>query len=252
MRPLLTKLKPSRGFSQLLHIGYNLLLPALVYVLVQLQSGGFIGLALSIILLSKWRMFAVRPRFWLANIRANAIDIIIGVSALGLMVGSSSTWLQIVWAALWAGWLIFIKPKSSVFWMSLQALIGFTVGLVAMFLAWDHSPLVVLVASSGLLCFFAAHHFFISFDEPYTRLLAFVWAYFGAALTWVLGHWLLFYGFIAQPTLLLVTLGFGLGSLYYLDHFDRLSQNVRRQFVFIMIAVVLVVLAFSDWGDKIV
>ncbi len=66
------------------------------------------------------------------------------------------------------------------------------------------------------------------------------------------GHWLLFYGPVAQPTLLLVALAFGLGTLYYLDHFDRLSLNIRRQVVFIMVAVLLVVLAFSDWGDKIV
>lgn len=249
MRPLLTKLTPSRGFSQLLHLGYNLLLPVLIYGLVQLGSSGFIGLALSIILLSKWRMFAVRPRFWLANIRANAIDIIIGVSVLALMVGTESTWLQITWMLLWAGWLIFIKPTTSILWVSLQALIGFVVGLSALFLAWTHGPLAGLIVATWALCFFAAHHFFASFDEPYTRLLSFVWAYFGAALIWVLGHWLLFYGPLAQPTLLLSTLGFGLGSLYYLDHFDKLTPNIKRQFVFIMIAIVLVVLAFSGWVD---
>ena len=254
MRPILTKLTPSRGFSQLLHLGYNILLPALIYILVQLKSSGFVGLALSLILLSKWRMFAVRPRFWLANIRANAIDMIIGVSVLAYMVNTQSTWLQITWAVLWVGWLIYIKPKATVFWVSLQAFIGFVAGLMALFLAWDHGPLIGLVASAGALCFFAAHHFFDSFDEPYTRLLSFVWGYFGAALVWVLGHWLLFYfyGFLAQPTLLLVTLGFGLGTLYYLDHFDKLNTNIKRQFIFIMLAIVLVVLTFSDWGDKIV
>ena len=252
MRPIIIKLTPSRGFSQLLHLGYNLLLPVLIYGLVQLKSSGFVGLALSIIVLSKWRMFAVRPRFWLANIRANAVDIIIGVSVLGLMVGTDSTWLRVFWTLAWAGWLIFIKPTTSVLWVSLQAFISFLIGFMALFLVWSHGPLVGLVMVSGLLCFFAAHHFFDSFDEPYTRLLSFVWGYFGAALVWILGHWLLFYGVLAQPTLLLGTLGLGLGTLYYLDHFDKLTPNIRRQFVFIMIAVLLVVLTFSDWGDKIV
>ena len=246
---VVAKLTPSRGFSQILHLGFNLVLPLLVFLLVRAT---FIQLALSLILLSKWRMFAVRPRFWLANIRANAIDIIIGISALSFIVASGSTWFQIGWMVLWAGWLIFIKPKATTLWVSLQALLGFVAGLMALFLAWDHGSLGGLVAAAGLLCFFAAHHFFDSFDEPYTRLLSFVWGYFGAALVWVLGHWLLFYGFIAQPSLLLITLGFGLGTLYYLDHFDKLSQNLRRQFLFIMIAIVLVVLTFSDWGDKIV
>ena len=249
MRPLLTKLKPSRGFSQLLHLGFNIVLPILVFSLVRI---GFIQLALSLILLSKWRMFAVRPRFWLANIRANAIDLVIGVSTLAFIYASSSEGLQLLWVVIWAGWLIYVKPKSSMFWVSLQALIGFAAGLMALFLSWANAPLVGLVAASGLVCFFAAHHFFESFDEPYTRLLSYVWAYFGSALVWVLGHWLLFYGPIAQPTLLLVTIGLGLGTLYYVDHFEKMTVGLRRQVVFIMVAIVLVVLTFSNWGDKIV
>ena len=249
MRPLLHKLTPSRGFSHAFYFVYNALLPLLVFLLVRWT---FIPLALSLILLSKWRMFAVRPRFWLANIRANAIDMIIGVSVLAFMVAAGSEIMQLIWAVLWGTWLIVVKPRADTLWVSLQAFIGFSVGLTAMFLTWDHQPLFLLVGAAGLICFFAAHHFFYSFDEPYTRLLAYFWGYFGAALVWILGHWLLFYGPIAQPTLLLVALGLGLGSLYYLDHFDRLSQNIRRQVVFILVAVVLVVLTFSDWGDKIV
>jgi hypothetical protein len=249
MRPLIQKFTPSRGFSHAFYFVYNALLPLLVFLLVRTN---FVQLALSLILLSKWRMFAVRPRFWLANIRANAIDIIIGVSVLAFMTATGSEFLQLIWAVLWATWLIQIKPKADTFWVSLQALIGFAAGMTALFLTGVHAPLYLLVSTAGLLCFFAAHHFFDSFDEPYTRLLAYVWGYFGAALTWVLGHWLLFYGPVAQPTLLLVALGFGLGTLYYLDHFDRLSLTVRRQVIFILVAVVLVVLAFSDWGDKIV
>ncbi|MFA5004176.1 MAG: hypothetical protein WC498_02760 [Candidatus Saccharimonadales bacterium] len=249
MKSLITKFKPSRGFSQIVHFGYNVSLPLLVFLLVRID---FIQLALSVILLSKWRMFAVRPRFWLANVRANAIDVTIGLSALAFTVATGSELLQIVWALLWAGWLIFIKPKTSVLMISVQALIGFVAGLLALFLAWDHGPLAGLVLITGALCFFAAHHFFDSFEEPYSRLLAFVWGYFGAALTWVLGHWLLFYGIVAQPALLLISLGFGLGALYYLDHFDRLTVNIQRQFIFIMVIVVLVVLTFSDWGDKII
>ncbi len=249
MRPLISKLTPSKGFSQILHLLFNVTLPFLVFLFVRI---GFVQLAFSLILLSKWRMFAVRPRFWLANIRANAVDIIIGLSILAFLVSTNSEWLQLVWVGIWAVWLIFIKPRSSVLWVSLQSLIGFTAGLMALFLVWDDGPLLGLALATGLLCFFAAHHFFDSFDEPYTRLLAYIWAWFGSALVWVLAHWLLFYGPVAQPTLLLVTIGFGLGTLYYLDHFDRMTVGLRRQFIFIMVAIVLVVLTFSSWSDKIV
>jgi hypothetical protein len=69
---------------------------------------------------------------------------------------------------------------------------------------------------------------------------------------WVLGHWLLYYGIIAQPTLILSLIGYGLAVLYYFDHANRLNAGLRRQFLFIMIAGLIVILAFSDWVNKVV
>jgi peptidoglycan/LPS O-acetylase OafA/YrhL len=100
------------------YILFNILLPALVFVLVRAE---FTSIALAVILLSKWRMFAVRPRFWLANIRTNAVDLIVGLSALALMDGTETNWLRLVYVATWAAWLIVIKPRNDVFWMSVQA-----------------------------------------------------------------------------------------------------------------------------------
>ena len=135
---------------------------------------------------------------------------------------------------------------------SAQAFIGQFCALTALYLVWSAGPVYGLTAVSGLVCFLAARHFFDAFDEPYAKMLAYTWGYFGAALAWLLSHWLLFYSVVAQPTLLLSTLGYGLAVLYYLDHNDRLSKGARRQFVFIMVAIVVVVLAFSDWSDKVV
>ena len=145
MRPLINKLTPSRGFSHAFYYVYNALLPVLVFLLVRIS---FVQLALSLILLSKWRMFAVRPRFWTVNVRANAIDIIVGVSVLAFMVATGNEMAQLIWTILWATWLIAIKPKADVLWVSLQALIGFAVGLSAVFLTWDHAPLVSLVIAA--------------------------------------------------------------------------------------------------------
>lgn len=250
MRPLIQKLKPSKGFSHSLYILFNILLPILVFILVRAD---FVPVAFALILLGKWRMFAVRPRFWLANIRANAVDIMIGLSTLALMAGTDTMWLRLVYTGAWAVWLLFIKPRNDVLWVSLQALIGLGVGLMAVFSAWDHISLTLLVLAVGSICFFTAHHFFYSFDEQHIRLLAYVWGYFGAALTWILGHWLVYYyNVVAQPALILITMAFSMGTLYYLDHFDRLSKAVRRQIVFILITIILVIITFSDWGDKIV
>jgi hypothetical protein len=249
MRPLIARIKPASGFSRIAHLGLNILLPLLVFVLVRIN---FIQLALAVILLSKWRMFAVRPRFWAANIRANAVDIIVGVSLLLFMIHSGSQAVQFIWAFLYGVWLVGIKPASETLMVSLQALIALICGLVALFLAWATGPLYGLVILTGLICYLAARHFFDSFEEPYAKLLAYIWGYFGASLVWVLGHWLLFYGGISQPVLLLLTIGFGLASLYYLDHRGRLNKNLSRQLIFIMVAIVFIVVVRSRWGGKIV
>lgn len=249
--PVFAKLKPTSGVSHTLHLGLLILLPIVIFILVRLGDT-FIRLAFSIIILSKWRMFAVRPRFWPAIIRANSVDIIVGLSIVLFMIHSPSQWWQIVWAVLYGVWLVSIKPATSMVMTSAQAMIGQLCGLMAVYLAWSAIPLFGIVLATGGVCYLAARHFFDGFDEPYARLLAYFWGYMGAALAWLLGHWLLYYSVIAQPTLILSVLGYGLALLYYFDHADKLNMVLKRQFVFIMIAIILVILTFSDWGDKVV
>lgn len=238
MRPLINKLKPANGFSRLAHVVSNIILALLVFVLVRID---FTHLALALILLSKWRMFVVRPRFWPANVRANAVDIIVSVSLLICMVHSGSQLAQLIWAAGYGFWLLIIKPASGPLMVSIQAMAGLLLGLTAVFLEWGGSALYWVVLSVGLVCYLAARHFLDSFDEPYAKLLSYLWAFFAVSLTWVLGHWLLFYGPIAQPTLLLVAVGYGLAALYYLDHHDKLSKLVRIEIVTTTCAIVLAV-----------
>jgi hypothetical protein len=249
MRLPLRKLQPASGFAHFLHIGLLIVLPATAFILVRL---GFVQLALSLVVLSKWRMFAVRPRFWAANIRANAVDLMVGLSAVLFMTHNSSIGIQFGWAVLYAVWLLAIKPGSDLFMTTTQAFIGQLAALSALYVTWADGPVFGLTFMTGLICFLAARHFLDAFEEPYSRMLAYVWGYFGASLAWLLSHWLLYYRVIAQPTLLLSALGYGMAVLYYLDHHDRLGKGTRRQFIFIMLAIVVVVLAFSDWGDKVV
>ncbi|HET6924479.1 MAG TPA: hypothetical protein VFH39_01445 [Candidatus Saccharimonadales bacterium] len=253
MKPIVDRLRPASGVSYVLHLVLLVLLPLVAYVLVQLGDT-FVKLAYAVVLLSKWRMFAVRPRFWPAIIRANSVDIMVGLSIVLFMTHAGSQWLQLLWAALYAVWLIVIKPATGSIMTSLQAMIGQLLGLSAVYLTWSAAPMWVLVLATGLVCYLSARHFFDSFDEVYSRLLAYLWGYFGAALAWLLSHWLLFYahGLVAQPTLILTVLGYGLAALYHLDHEERLSLTLRRQFVFVMVAVILIILTFSDWGDKVI
>lgn len=249
MRPLLRNLRPTKGVSSSLHRALLLVLPAALFVLVRLN------LALPaavIVVLGKWRMFAVRPRFWAANIRANAVDLMVGLSVVLFLVHYDSLLIQILLVVAYGVWLTVIKPGTDMLTVTLQAFIGQLAALSALYLTWADAPVYALTLLTGLFCFWAARHFLDAFDEPYAKMLSYVWGYFGAALAWLLSHWLLFYRGVALTTLLLSTLGYGIGVLYYLDHTDKLSKGLRRQFIFVMLAIVLVVLAFSDWGDKVV
>lgn len=247
MQAKLRKIKPKNGLAHFFHLALVFLLPFLVYIMVRIN---FVQLALLLILLSKWRMFAVKPRHWPASIRANAIDIIVGVSLLIFMMQSGSQLFQLAWMLAYIIWLLVIKPGSQVWAVGVQAIIGQFLGMTALLLRFGDANTGVLVVVTWGICYLAARHFLASFDEPQTRLLSYLWGYFGAALMWLLSHWLLFYGPIAQVTLLVNVIGFGLATLYYLEETDRLSIFFRRQIIFIMLAVIVILVVFSDWGDK--
>lgn len=251
----LGRIKPDGGFSHLLHLVYRVALPIAVFILVRLNIG--LWLPILVIMLSKWRIFAVRPRFWPANLRANAVDIMVGISTVLFLSNTDSMKMQIFWAALYGCWLILIKPRSSILFVSLQSAIGQMYGLMAFFLVRSDRPLFELVFAAGVICYLSARHFFDSFSEPYAKMLAYLWGYFGAALMWVLGHMLVVYpkpdGVVTMPTLMLSAIGYSLAAVYYLEHFERLSALVKRELLFLgaSIVIILVISLFFE-GSKLI
>jgi len=244
---VVTKIKPKSGFSQIVHIFLVAALPLAMYVLVRIE---FAQLAALLVLLSKWRMFSVKARHWPANIRANAIDIIVGLSTVLFMNKADSQGVQFLWVVLYLIWLLVIKPKSTLLWIATQAMIGQAMGLMALFTVYNGASSTVLVLASLFISYFAARHYFSAFDETLGRTIAYIWAYFAASVVWLLSHWLIYYGVIAQPVVIISVVGYSMAGLYYLQHKDRLSKNVQRQFVIVLAAILLIIIAFSDWGDK--
>ncbi len=68
--------KGSGGYAAAVHILFTALLPLAAFVLVRLE---FSWVAVLLVILSKWRMFAVKLRHWPANFRTNAVDIFVGI-----------------------------------------------------------------------------------------------------------------------------------------------------------------------------
>jgi hypothetical protein len=238
------KIKPKHGFSHLIHVGLNIALPLVAYILVRTD---FVFVAILLVLLSKWRMLAVQTRYWVANLIANGVDIMVGVALVLFMASTAAGWWQLFWAVLYGVWLVWLKPRSDVLSVSAQAMVGQLLGLSVIYLKFGDSSLFLLVAGTWLVAYLAARHFLTSFEEAHTALLSQVWAYFAASLAFILGHWLLFYGSIAQIIVLLTTVGYGLAALYYLDAKERLTPGTQRQLFIMMVAIIFFVVILSDW-----
>lgn len=191
--------KWSDGVYILLNVGYAAALFLLVSPLVGLPY-----LAYALVILSKWRIIAVRPRFWFANLQANFIDFMVGISTVTLMVltANDAPLLAALLAVLFAAWLLVLKPHSAQKWVLIQAAVGQFVSLTALLslahsfeidpIVTDSSALTVVIA--WLIGYMTARHALSSYkDETERPLLSLIWGFIIAELTWLAHHWTIAY-----------------------------------------------------------
>lgn len=183
----------------LLNIGYAAALFVLVAPGVDLPY-----LAYTLVLLSKWRVIAVRPRFWFANLQANFVDFIVGISVVTLMIlaASDALFLAAIEAVLFAVWLLVLKPHTAKKWVLIQAAIGQFVALMALFSLAHGFELKPLVTDSSLLTvmlawvigYMSARHALTSYkDEDERSLVSLIWGFVIAELAWLAHHWTIAY-----------------------------------------------------------
>ena len=144
------------------------------------------------------------------------------------------------------------KPRNTEIWIGVQAMIAQTVSLIALFLIGNEASDVLLIIGVAAITYLSARHFMAPYDEAMARSSAYVWAFFCASLTWVSSRWLIYYGPISQPALIMTVIGYCLAAIYYLEHKDRLKRSYITQFVSLAITIVLFILIFSDWSGEII
>jgi hypothetical protein len=247
MSKLLYKLKPQSGVSYAIHIALNVLLPVIVFILIRLD---LVIIAAVIVLLAKWRMLAVKPRYWVSNIRANLVDIFVGLSSVAFMAGTSHWYTQVVWAGLYIVWLVWLKQQSKPLAVTSQALIAQILALVAFYRAFPNGSILINMAVVWLVCYAVARHFLSAFDESLVSIIANIWAWFGLVMAWILGHWAIDYLFLPQIALILSILGYGLAALYYLHSKSKLTSSLKHQLLSVVTILLLIIIVFSDWQDK--
>lgn len=184
-------LRPSRKRTVISETVYVLLNVALaVAILIVTDVTTSLVATIGLVLLSKWRVFAVRPQFWATNVLANAVDVIVGVSfAIFLNATIGQLPAQIGLTILYILWLLLLKPKTRRKWVLPQAGVSFFVGLNALAVVsynwW--SSIVVLVA--WVIGYSAARHVLAAYSEKHYALLSLIWAMVTAELAWIGFHW---------------------------------------------------------------
>lgn len=179
--------------SEVIYVLLNVALAVGMWVLVAYFNSPLP--AYGLLLLSKWRVLSVRPRFWFANIQANAVDVLVGLGfATILAVVSGSFLLQAVTTLLFIGWLLYLKPRSTKTAIATQAGVAQFVALTAVFSLSYSLDVSVAVLAAWVIGYSAARHILSAFEEKATVPLAFAWGFVIAELVWVAFHWNIGYG----------------------------------------------------------
>ena len=250
-------LKTARRKSLLSEVMYYVLNIGLaVTLLVLSQTIQSPMLAISLVLLSKWRVFAVRPRYWWTNIQANAVDVIVGVSIIALMYLPGMSFLaQAILAAQYAIWLVVLKPLSKRRYMLLQAAAALVFGVTALFAVSYEWPVVVVVAGMFVIGYSSARHFLYSYEEEQIVLLSAVWGLICAEIGWLAYYWAFSYGLpgttaikIPQVTIIVALSSFLAERVYrsWAKHGRVVVGDVVLPAVFVSILIGVVLLFFNS------
>lgn len=184
-------LQHSRRRSLLSESVYILLNIALaVAALVAVSSTNTVWVGLFVVLLGKWRIFAVRPHYWATNLMANMVDIIVSVSyVVFLQAATGAMALQLGLTALYIAWLLLLKPQSKRSYVVWQAFVAIVFGVGALMqVSYDWIATVVVIGM-WIIGYMAARHVLTAYKEPHTAIYSLIWGLVFAELGWIFYHW---------------------------------------------------------------
>lgn len=255
----LIKVAARRSFwSELTYIILNIVLAVGVFGLVrsfEVQP----YLAVLLVLLSKWRILAVRPRYWFAHVQSNLVDVIVGLSFVALLYQSGGQLpFQIIMTGLYVAWLLALKPRSHRQDMVWQAGVAQFVGLVALS-GFSHAlPSSLFVLGVWLIAYATARHVLTTYNEDNIELMSMIYGLLFAELAWFYYHWMVAYSLVAdvavsQLALVALLVGFVLQQLYDIFyHKERVRfKDVRVPLGFIGASLLIILLFFTQWSIRV-
>ncbi len=239
--------------SELVYIILNIALAVTVLIVVRAIESPFPAFAL--VLLSKWRVLAVRPRYWFANIQANMVDIIVSLSIVVLLYAASSAFAaQIAITILYIVWLLFIKPRSKRIFVAVQAGAAIFLGVTALLSGtydWMSSAVVIMMWIIG---YSAARHVLSSYDDVHMSFYSLVWGLVFAEIGWLVYHWTFAYALpglgelqLSQAAIIMLAISFLTERTYssYSQHGTVRSSDIILPGL-LSISVILILLIFFN------
>lgn len=246
MKNLTRNVTLTKSVSALTHGLLRVLLPvlALLFVSVDLTLVAFI-----LVLISKWRILAVKSRYWGMNFRSNMVDLIVGISLVEFM-RQSGFYGSLAWTGAFVLWILYVKKLSKYKGMITQALIAQAVGVSALLYNDQNISLGVMTVGIWFVAYFCARHAISAFEEDHAAAVAHVWGLFAVQLAWILGHWHVWFWFVHQIVLLLSLILTALVLVYALKKQDALRAGILRQISATTGILVLAIIVLSDWQSK--
>jgi hypothetical protein len=262
------KLLRKRSFlSEAVYTVLNIALA--IAVVAVIRYTGSVGFAIGLIVLSKWRVFAVRPRFWWANLRSNLVDFIVSISFVlhmylvnGAPIEDPRKLLLLgALTLLYIGWLLFIKPRSKRSYIAVQAGAAIFLGTSALFAVSYNWPVSVVVLAMWLIGYTAARHILSAYDEETHGLfLSLAWGVLLSQIAWAAYHWTIAYNLpfvtalhipqVAIIAILMSFLAFKSYDSFYKNAKIRMTDIILPLLFTLSVALVLLVL-FNRVGTAI-
>lgn len=196
----LLKIVRRRSFlSEVVYTALNVALAITVVLVIRATESPWP--ALGLVLLSKWRVFAVRPRYWFVNVQANLVDYIVGISTVVFMYGTylslasptQKVFILGLLTVLYAVWLLFLKPRSKRIYVAMQAGVALFAGFGALFTFAYVMPASIVVLITWLIGYATARHVLSSYEETHILFLSLIWGVVLAEIGWLAYHWTVAY-----------------------------------------------------------
>ena len=213
-------------FSETLYFLLNVSLAVALFVSIAIVDSP--PLAVGLVLMSKWRVLAVRPRYWWAHIQANLVDIIVSLGFVALLDSAGATnhglAVQLGLTVLYIAWIFLLKPRSTRPMMAAQAAVAMGVGVTALYSITAGWPSSAIVAAMFVIGYVTSRHVLSAYAEDDATFLALIWGFVSAQVGWLAYHWTVAYSLplidgikVPQVTIIMIALSF-LAERVYMCH----------------------------------